>query len=87
MCIRDRSSSLNLSKQEDQSDDIDKVVSRELNSDKFFNKLKSDEAQSQGETIGMKKFEQQEEKDEGQDEKIIVDGINERLDILVGGKA
>ena len=78
---------LNLSKQEDQSDDIDKVVSRELNSDKFFNKLKSDEAQSQGETIGMKKFEQQEEKDEGQDEKIIVDGINERLDSLVGGKA
>ena len=43
------SSKLNLSKQEDQSDDIDKVVSRELNSDKFFNKLKSDELQSQGE--------------------------------------
>ena len=85
--IQAMSSSLNLSKQEDQSDDIDKVVSRELNSDKFFNKLKSDELQSQGETIGMKKFEQQEEKDEGQDEKIIVDGINERLDSLVGGKA
>ena len=35
----------------------------------------------------MKKFEEQEEKDEGQDQKIIVDGINERLDSLVGGKA
>ena len=85
--IQPVSAGLNLSKQEDQSDDIDKVVSRELNTDKFFNKLKSDEAQSQGETIGMKKFEEQEEKDEGQDQKIIVDGINERLDSLVGGKA
>ena len=35
----------------------------------------------------MKKFEQQEEKDEGQDEKIIVDASSERLDSLVGGKA
>ena len=85
--IQPVSAGLNLSKQEDQSDDIDKVVSRELNTDKFFNKLKSDEAQSQGETIGMKKFEEQEEKDEGQDQKIIVDGINESLDSLVGGKA
>ena len=85
--IQPMSSNLNLSKPENQSDDIDKVVSRELNSDKFFNKLKSDEAQSQGETIGMKKFEELEEKDEGQDQKIIVDGINERLDSLVGGKA
>ena len=73
--IQPVSAGLNLSKQEDQSDDIDKVVSRELNTDKFFNKLKSDEAQSQGETIGMKKFEEQEEKDEGQDQKIIVQRI------------
>ena len=80
-------SNLNLSQNEDQSQNIDEVVSNELKSDRFFNKLKSDEAQSQGETIGMKKFEEQEEKDEGQDEKLIVKGLNERLDELVGGKA
>lgn len=80
-------SNLDLSQKEDQSENIDEVVSNELKSDRFFNKLKSDEAQSQGETIGMKKFEEQEEKDEGQDEKLIVKGLNERLDELVGGKA
>lgn len=80
-------SNLDLSQNEDQSQNIDEVVSNELKSDRFFNKLKSDEAQSQGETIGMKKFEEQEEKDEGQDEKLIVKGLNERLDELVGGKA
>ena len=94
--VKPMSSNLDLSNREGESDNVnvniqsqktDESVSKTIKSDRFFNKLESDEAQSQGETIGMKMFEQQEENDEGQDEKIIVDGINEKLDSLVGGKA
>jgi len=83
------SSDLNLSNQEeqkDQSEDIDKVVSNQLNTDRFFNKLESDEAKGQGETVNARKFEEQEEKNDSEDEKSVVKAINERLDELIGGK-
>ena len=87
--IQPVSSGLNLNQQdqEEQSDNIDKVVTNQLNTDRFFNKLESDEAKSQGETVNMRKFEEQEEKNDIEDEKSIVEAINARLDELVGGKA
>ena len=71
----------------DQSKEIEEKVNKQINSDETVTGLKSKLAQDKGETINKKNFEDEQEKDDQNVEKSIVDGINARLDELVGGKA
>ena len=58
-----------------------------IEGDSDIKAIKSEEAQSKGETIDKRNFEEEQKKDDENVEKSIVDGINARLDELVGGKA
>ena len=71
----------------DQSELIDKKISDEISSDKLISDFESKKAQSQGETISKKKLDDEEEKDSDDVQKGIVQGINEKLNELVGGQA
>ena len=71
----------------DQSKEIEVKVNKQIDSDESVTGLKSKLAQDKGETINKKNFEDEQEKDDQNVEKSIVDGINARLDELVGGKA
>ena len=71
----------------DQSELIDKKISDEISSDRLISDFQSKQAQSQGETINKKKFDDEEEKDSDDVQKSLIQGINERLNELVGGQA
>ena len=71
----------------DQSELIDKKISDEISSDRLISDFQSKQAQSQGETISKKKLDDEEEKDSDDVQKGIVQGINEKLNELVGGQA
>ena len=58
-----------------------------IEGDSDIKAMKSEESQSKGETIERRNFEEEQKKDDENVEKSIVDGINARLDELVGGKA
>ena len=58
-----------------------------IEGDSDIKAMKSEEAQDKGETINRRNFEEEQRKDDENVEKSIVDGINARLDELVGGKA
>ena len=58
-----------------------------IEGDSDIKAMKSEEAQDKGETINKRNFEEEQKKDDENVEKSIVDGINARLDELVGGKA
>lgn len=58
-----------------------------IEGDSDIKAVKSEEAQSEGETIEKRKFQEEQKEDDDDIEQSIVDGINKRLDELVGGKA
>lgn len=58
-----------------------------IEGDSDIKAVKSEEAQSEGETIEKRKFQEEQKEDDEGIEESIVDGINKRLDELVGGKA
>ena len=71
----------------EQSDKITKKIDDEINKDKTITEIKSKASQDKGETINDKNFEEEDKKEEEENQKTIVDGLNARLDELVGGKA
>ena len=66
---------------------LDKKLKDAQDNDEAVKGLKSKVAQDKGETINDKKFEEEDKKEEEENQKFIVDGLNARLDELVGGKA
>ena len=71
----------------EQSDKITKKIDDEINKDKTITEIKSKASQDKGESINNRNVEEEEKKTEKENEKSIVDGLNARLDELVGGKA
>ena len=71
----------------EQSDKITKKIDDEINKDKTVTEIKSKASQDKGESINNRNVEEEEKKTEKENEKSIVDGLNARLDELVGGKA
>ena len=71
----------------EQSDKITKKIDDEINKDKTVREIKSKASQNKGESINNRNVEEEEKKTEKENEKSIIDGINARLDELVGGKA
>ena len=66
---------------------LDKKLKDAQDNDEAVKGLKSKVAQDKGETINDKNFEEEDKKEEDKNQKTIIDGINARLDELVGGKA
>ena len=66
---------------------LDKKLKDAQDNDEAVKGLKSKVAQDKGETINDKNFEEEDKKEEEENQKTIIDGINARLDELVGGKA
>ena len=66
---------------------VENMVEGTIEADPDVKSIKSEEAQSKGETIDKRNFEEEQKEDDKNVEKSIVDGINARLDELVGGKA
>ena len=66
---------------------LDKKLKDAQDNDEAVKGLKSKVAQDKGETINDKNFEEEDKKEEDKNQKFIIDGLNARLDELVGGKA